>query len=129
MDPKRILICDDEPGIVELVSEMLEDILQDFVPAQIEPFEDSMKGFDRLQNQPFDLAILDFKMPGIQGDKIVKKVRESSRENRDIPIILMSAYLPLLNEMKDPYFENVQFISKPFTKEGIEGFVKTALKK
>ncbi|WP_342648220.1 response regulator [Mucilaginibacter sp. CSA2-8R] len=86
MEGKKIMVCDDDVSIVE----MLELILG-FTGAKISTETDSVKLFDRLQAERPDLLIIDIWMPILTGDLIVKRVRATESSIRNMPIIIISA--------------------------------------
>ncbi len=86
MEGKKIMVCDDDKSIVE----MLELILG-FTGAVILTETDSVKLFDRLNSEKPDLLIIDIWMPILTGDLIVKRVRAAENLIKDMPIIVMSA--------------------------------------
>lgn len=86
MEGKKIMVCDDDKSIVE----MLELILG-FTGAVILTETDSVKLFDRLNSEKPDLLIIDIWMPILTGDLIVKRVRAAENVIKDMPIIVMSA--------------------------------------
>ncbi len=78
----NILIAEDEKDIRELLE--LHLIKEGFNVFQAE------NGFEALyifQNNSIDLALLDVMMPGIDGFKVLKKIRENS----EIPVIFLTA--------------------------------------
>ncbi len=86
MEGKKIMVCDDDKSIVE----MLELILG-FTGAKVLTETDSVKLFDRLQNEQPDLLIIDIWMPILTGDLIVKRVRAAEGIIKNMPIMVMSA--------------------------------------
>jgi CheY-like chemotaxis protein len=79
---------------------------------------------DRLQNirnlthafadiQPFDIVILDYKMPQINGLDVAKEILAVYHRQR---ILLVSAYIHILVESERQYIQhNVEILQKPFT--------------
>lgn len=80
----KILVVDDEENIRFLYKEELEDEGYNVVLAA--NAEEAMKKI--IEHQP-DLITLDIKMPGMDGIEFLRKLKE---ENRNIPVILCSAY-------------------------------------
>lgn len=80
----RILVVDDEENIRFLYKEELED--EGYKVALAANAEEAMK---KIQELPPDLITLDIKMPGMDGIEFLRKLKE---ENRNIPVILCSAY-------------------------------------
>ncbi len=104
----RILIIEDEPNITFILQEILSDNGHDVVVVH-----DGLLGVQRLEQDPLpDVVLLDYRLPSLDGKKIIEKMNESNRL-RQIPKILMSGSIPNLNEFpsKDSY---QAFLSKPF---------------
>jgi len=53
------------------------------------------KGLELFRSQPIDAVILDYWMSGMNGLAVAKELR---RLNRQTPIIVLSAYVPILDE-------------------------------
>ena len=82
---KKILVCEDEDAIREFVVINLKRAGYDVV--DVNCGEDALKAYDE-QNGNFDIALLDIMMPGIDGFKVCKKLREKSSK---IGIIMLTA--------------------------------------
>lgn len=82
---KTILICDDDEGILDLVSIILEGSGFQTVCVQ-----NSLEIFRKISEQNPDLIFLDLWMPQLSGDQVLKAIREDSSIS-DIPVIVMSA--------------------------------------
>ncbi|MFT5325014.1 MAG: two-component system response regulator HydG [Planctomycetaceae bacterium] len=81
---RNILIVDDEPDIRDSVA----DILNDF-GYETETACDGPDALAKLRNRPYDVALLDFKMPGMDGLTLFREMRHVSPETS---AILISAY-------------------------------------
>ncbi|MBI1314879.1 response regulator [bacterium] len=81
---RRILIVDDEPDIRDSVA----DILADF-GYEVETAADGRAALERIKHQSFDVALLDFKMPGMDGLTLYREMRRLCPETS---AILVSAY-------------------------------------
>lgn len=71
----KILIIDDEPGVRESLSEYLEDMGFTVLMA-----ESGEKGLAILADQPLDLAVVDMRLPGIDGTQTIVKAHEMQPE-------------------------------------------------
>ncbi len=85
MRGKKILVCDDDKGI----SEMLEMLLDD------EGYEvsielNSVNLLKRIENEKPDLVLLDIWMPVISGDQILRSMKATSSLS-NIPVLMYSA--------------------------------------
>lgn len=114
---KKILICDDDESIVEVIKIILES--ENFETATC----NSGKGIERkvMEYNP-DLIFLDIWMPGIDGKEVTKILKKNPKTS-GIPVIVISA----LNDTKDVAQEAGAdgFLSKPFE---MEELISTAKK-
>jgi len=124
---KRILIVDDEPGVIKVVSARLES-------NGYEVFS-TLKGRDvpaLIEKHRPDLIVLDIMMPQMNGGEVVKmlKQRESTR---NIPVIFLSAAYndnsPLSKEAQGVNVEGQIFpaIGKPFDPDKLLTIIKENL--
>ena len=82
MDNKKILVVDDDPGLRELLQEYLTT--QGYEVAVV---GDGVAMEDALNQQQFNLVILDLMLPGEDGLSLARKLRARS----NLPIIMLSA--------------------------------------
>ncbi len=82
---KTILIADDEFGVLEVLEFILSDAGYTVVSAV-----NGQDALVRLEETTPDLVIVDFMMPILDGNGVIKAIR-SDDKLRDIPIILASA--------------------------------------
>ena len=78
---KRILIADDDPAILDALALLLS---RDYQVIGVRNGEDLLA---ELERQPFDLVLLDLRMPLIQGESALTRIQAGGRA---IPIIVMS---------------------------------------
>ncbi len=50
-------------------------------------------GLERFQEETFDLVVTDYRMPGMTGQQVIKKIRQ---DRPKIPIVLLSGYVEAL---------------------------------
>lgn len=94
-----VLIADDEPAIVDLLADFLED--QGF---HVEKALDGATALRIIRQMHPDLVIADVMMPRMDGYELVQALEV---EHDGVPVILMSAAVV-------PRRPDVPFISKPF---------------
>jgi len=110
LEKRRILVADDDPAILRLVSAILEKENYGVVSVR-----DGREAYKILQNdQNFTAAIFDVVMPHISGPELVRYMRTEKRLMR-IPVMMMTAE-------QDPKLSSdsfaagaVVFLPKPFT--------------
>ena len=80
--PKKILIVDDEPQIVEICRDYLKAAGYETVTAG-----NGLLGLSLARREKPDLIVLDLMMPEMDGFEVTREIR---REN-DVPIIMLTA--------------------------------------
>jgi two-component system, chemotaxis family, chemotaxis protein CheY len=106
----RVLVADDDPAILRLVTTILEKEGFAVVGAR-----DGREAYKALQDDPnFTAAVFDVVMPNISGPELVRFMRTEKRFNK-IPVMMMTAE-------QDPKLSSdsfaagaVVFLPKPFT--------------
>ena len=82
---KKILICDDDEGILDLLELLLEDEGFSIVSER-----NSLNIYNVISHQQPDLLLLDLWMPVLSGDQILKNLRQNP-ETASLPVIVISA--------------------------------------
>jgi CheY-like chemotaxis protein len=109
-DNRRMLVADDDPAILRLITTILEKENFNVVMAR-----DGREAYKILQSDPnFTAAILDVVMPHISGPELVRYMKSEERLKR-IPVMMMTAE-------QDPKLSSdsfsagaIVFLPKPFT--------------
>ena len=104
--PKRILIVDDEPNMLHMLSAILKH--DGFAPVCA---QNAREALELVGREPFDFILSDVRMPGMDGIQLVERL---NKMDLGVIVILMSAYgnteLALEAMRKGAY----DYISKPF---------------
>jgi DNA-binding NtrC family response regulator len=82
---KRILLIDDEAALAEIVKLNLE-LSGDYSVTLAESGESGLREIER---EAFDLVITDFKLPGMSGVDVLRRLKE---EHPELPVVLFSVY-------------------------------------
>lgn len=120
---KSILLIDDDNWVHKLVGHFMEKNNYHFFSA-VNPYD----GIVIALNERPDLILLDYLMPGLNGDVLLKLFRKIEATS-SIPIVFLSA-----NIDKDFLREELTlgadgFISKPFTEQVLEEKISYAFEK
>ena len=115
---ERILIIEDENEIAELEKDYLE--LSDFEVVIENRGEEGLK---RALSEEFSLMILDLMLPGKDGFEICKSVRE----NKDLPIIIVSAKKDDIDKIRGLGLGADDYMTKPFSPSELVARVKAHL--
>ncbi len=112
-----VLVADDDPDACETVCQLLSEIGmsgESYTSGQ-EAVDAVRRGLDT--EHRFYAAILDWKMPGMNGLETAKAIKRLSQE--DIPIVILSAYDWSDIEMEARAAGVDAFLSKPVFKSGL----------
>ena len=83
----KVLIVDDEIGIIDSLSIFLKKFGYDFTGVT-----NPLEAIEKVRNEKFDLMILDFIMTPIHGDKVVEEIRKF---NKELYILLLTGHKDL----------------------------------
>ena len=114
----RVLVADDEPEIVEVVSAMLEAEGHDVVTAS----DGAEAVRQAVQVQP-DLVILDIMMPRVDGLTALGQLRDGPL-TKDIPVLLLSAKKGALDVEVGLKAGASAYLTKPFQRRELSVEVK-----
>jgi CheY-like chemotaxis protein len=84
----RILCIDDSVSGLSVRRQLFERHGHEVVTARSGP-----EGLERFRKEPFDLAVVDYVMPEMNGGEVIRQLR---RLNPDLPVILLSGYADTL---------------------------------
>ncbi len=105
----RILIVDDDPTIVQMLTDILTDEGYEVASAT-----QSLRAFDRAKETQPDLILMDIMMPYLDGlDQI--KLFSLDDDLKDVPIIVITAKAHALDGIEDlRALRIVDYLYKPF---------------
>lgn len=122
--PKTVLVVDDEPDIRRMLEIALKTQGYTVLLAQ-----DGQEGLDTLKRSRPDLAILDVKMPRMNGFELLVEMRKAETL-KDIPVIMLTS-LTAGGSKSDEVWRNSleisDFLSKPFDTHQLLDRVKRIL--
>ena len=102
----HILVVDDEQAIADLVVNLLVAEGMDALACY-----SGQAALDMLARTPFDLAIVDIMMPGIDGFELCVRMRQM----RDIPVIFLSAKDEEADQVVGFTLGAEDYVTKPFS--------------
>ncbi len=82
---KKILIVEDEPSMLQVLSDALRAEKFDVVTAS-----DGIEGLRQAETHHPDLILLDIVMPKMDGVSMMKKLRSESDWGKNVPIIILT---------------------------------------
>jgi phosphate regulon transcriptional regulator PhoB len=120
---KKILIIDDEPDLVELVSYNLKK--EGF---RVLSAPDSEEALLTIKNTDVQLIILDLMLPGIQGLELCRIIRQN-RKTEHIPIIMLTAKGDETDKIRGLETGADDYITKPFSPRELIARVNAVLRR
>jgi DNA-binding response OmpR family regulator len=122
--PARILVVDDSSTILKVVSAILTRHGYEAAVAR-----DGSIGIDMIKRgDPFDLVLLDFVMPRMNGYQFCRELR-SMPEHKSLPVVLMSAKGDKIRGQFVKQTGAVDAITKPFDARALVAVIQGALSK
>ena len=88
LEPLQILLVEDQEVNRTFVQRLLERQGHLIVPAA-----DGLMALDLLDRQPYDLMLLDIQMPGMGGEEVLARLRQSEQvSGRHLPVVALTAH-------------------------------------
>src|SRR3982751_6594026 len=116
----KITLVDDDENIVTSVSLALESHGH-----AVKAYFDGAAGLAALENDPPDLAILDVKMPRMDGMEVLRRLRRTS----DLPVIILTSKDEEIDEILGFNLGADDYIHKPFSQRLLIERVKAVLRR
>jgi DNA-binding response OmpR family regulator len=117
----RILLVEDEPGLVLTVTDLLESDGH-FVRACL----DGQAGLEAALSGAFDLLILDVMLPKKQGFDVLRELRQSGR---DLPVLMLTAKSQVVDKVVGLKLGADDYLAKPFDPSELLARVEALLRR
>ncbi|MDJ0763852.1 MAG: response regulator [Myxococcota bacterium] len=114
----RILIVDDEMALVET---MVERLAIRGIEAQ--GFSTGREAVEAIANQPFDVVLLDVKMPEMSGLQVLRKIRDINPKQK---VILLTGHGSRDDADEGIRLGALDYLMKPVNIEDLIGILKQA---
>ncbi|MCL4370271.1 MAG: response regulator transcription factor [Chloroflexi bacterium] len=107
MKRSRVVVVEDEPEMLDIMSINLEQAGYQVIPAR-----DGLEGYEAVERADPDAVILDLNLPNMSGFRLARLLRRDPRWKR-VPLIVATAFT--FEEVEDLANEGIDgFITKPF---------------
>jgi two-component system response regulator ChvI len=116
----EITLIDDDENIVASVSLALES-----QGHKVRAYHDGVTGLAGLEREPPDLAILDVKMPRMDGMEVLRRLRQTS----EIPVIILTSKDEEIDEILGFNLGADDYVHKPFSQRLLLERVKALLRR
>lgn len=117
---KNILVVDDEPKIVEVISSFLQSKGYTVYTAK-----NGQEALDIFEKKNITLLVLDLMLPDIMGEEICTQIRKKSR----VPIIMLTAKSGEADHLKGIGVGADDYLTKPFSLKVLQAHVEAILRR
>ncbi len=122
MSKANVLVVDDTPENLQLIAKELKE--EEY---EIRPVLNGEQAIKAALSQPPDLILLDIVMPGMDGYKVLQKLKANSKTEH-IPVIFLTSLSQNEHESKGLEMGAVDFITKPIEVPILKARIKTHLR-
>jgi two-component system NtrC family response regulator len=102
----RILVVDDERGMCEFLRFLLQE-----EGYAVDVAHSGDQALAKVEEDKFQLILVDIKMPGLDGLEMLRKLREA---DEDTVVIVMTGYSSLDSAIKAIKYDASDYLTKPF---------------
>jgi two-component system, OmpR family, alkaline phosphatase synthesis response regulator PhoP len=118
--PKKILVVDDEPKIVEICRDYLQAAGFEVIQAN-----DGLVGLAMARREQPDLIVLDLMLPGLDGLDVCRRLRQES----SVPILMLTARVEEIDKLVGLELGADDYLTKPFSPRELVARVRTVLRR
>jgi two-component system NtrC family response regulator len=104
-----ILIVDDEPNYLVILSELLRDEGYEIFTAP-----GGVKGLELVQDVDLDMVITDMQMPGMDGLQFLQAIKKI---NKDLPVVMITAFAEVDKAVAAMQAGAFNYLAKPFSND------------
>jgi DNA-binding response OmpR family regulator len=116
----RILVIEDEPGIVDFLERGLRSY-----GFEVDSATDGVAGTDRAVSEPFDLVVLDLMLPRRSGLEVLAQLRDAKPA---LPVIILTAREAVEDRISGLDAGAIDYLTKPFSLAELAARVRAQLR-
>ncbi|MCP3900566.1 MAG: response regulator [Desulfobacteraceae bacterium] len=114
----KVLLVDDEPGILKVLKIYLQD-----AGYEVSTAGDGNKAQEKIDKELFDIVLTDIRMPGIDGISLLKHIK---KQTSNTEVIMLTGHGDFKLAIESLKLDAVDFISKPIDNDVLEIALKRA---
>ncbi len=116
---KKILVIDDEPIV-------RTSCIRSLSPEgyEVKSASSGKEALELLENEPFNLVLLDLKMPDMDGIEVLKKIKDTWPDTK---VVMITGYSTVETAVKTLKLGAFSYLEKPFTPDTLLETAKEAL--
>ncbi len=105
----KVLVVDDDPQVCKTVGKILQENNY-----QVQSFTQPRQSLQAVRKTPFDIGLIDIKMPDLSGVELVEKIKA---EDDRVALLVMTAYPDVQSAAETMRLGARDYITKPFSEE------------
>lgn len=121
MSGKKILIIEDHTDLANILSLNLSDLDYKVIHA-----DDGLKGLNYLENESFDLVVLDLMLPGMDGIEICRRIRN---QNNYTPVLMLTSKSSEVDRVLGLEIGADDYVTKPFSVRELMARIKALFRR
>ena len=121
MSEKKILIIEDHTDLANILSLNLSDL--DY---KVTYADDGLKGLNYLENESFDLVVLDLMLPGMDGLEICRRIRN---QNNYTPVLMLTSKSSEIDRVLGLEIGADDYVTKPFSVRELMARIKALFRR
>ena len=106
---KSVLVVDDEKSVRDSIRMILE-----YEHFDVQFAEDGPTALQRVEGAAFDLVLLDIKMPGMDGIKVLQRIKEM---RPSLPVVMISGHADFSTAVEATRIGSYDFLGKPLDRD------------
>ena len=118
---KRILLVDDETNVRTVFSDVLRK--ESYIVKGVKDGPEAIKAIDE---DNFDLALVDLRMPCMDGIEVLKNIKKRKPQ---IPVIIYTGYGSITTAVEAMRKGATDYLNKPFSPEDLKSSIRKALER
>jgi two-component system response regulator ArlR len=116
----KVLIIEDE---AEILSFLKPELVHEGY--EVDTASDGREGLERIENENFDIVLLDLMLPGLNGIEVCRRARKTT----DVPIIMITARDQIIDKVTGLDNGADDYLTKPFSIEELLARMRVALRR
>jgi len=118
----KILVVDDEQGILQLLDENLSDEGFDVISA-----ENGAVALSRIYSEQPDIVLLDLNIPKVNGFEVLRELR-GAEITKNLPVILLTGVSPTEGEKAAVELGANHYLTKPCKLSALKAVIRVAMR-